>query len=57
MSFLLYMVGFVVLIAGLAWIATLAGLSQAYILAAAAFLLAIGLVTAISRSRLSAEGT
>ncbi|HUP29617.1 MAG TPA: hypothetical protein VM122_05550 [Usitatibacter sp.] len=51
MSFLLYLVGFVVFIAGLAWIATMAGLSQTYILAAAALLLAVGVVTAISRSR------
>lgn len=53
MSFLLYLVGFVVLIAGLAWIATMAGLSQTFILAVAAALLGVGIVTAISRSRVT----
>lgn len=54
MSFLLYLVGFVVFISGLAWIATMAGLSQAWILAGAAGLLAIGVFTAIARTRESA---
>ncbi len=53
MSFLLYLVGSVVFIAGLAWLATMAGLSQAYILAGAAILLAVGIVTAISRTRVT----
>lgn len=52
MSFLLYVVGFVVLIALFGWLATLAGISQAFVLGGAALLLAIiGLVTAIARSR------
>jgi hypothetical protein len=51
MSFLLYMVGFVVFIAGLAWLATMAGLSQTYILGAALILLGIGLFTAVARTR------
>ena len=51
MSFLLYLVGFVVFISGLAWIATMAGLSQAWILAGAAVLLAVGVFTAIARTR------
>ena len=45
-SFLLYLVGSVVLIAGLAWLATIAGLSQAYILA-------VGLIAALSRTRVT----
>ena len=53
MAFLLYLVGSVVLIAGLATLATLAGLSQTYILAVAAILLAMGIVTAISRTRVT----
>jgi len=53
MSFLLYLVGFVVFIAGLAWLATMAGLSQTYILAGAAILLGVGVVIAISRSRVT----
>jgi hypothetical protein len=51
MSFLLYLVGFIVFISGLAWIATMAGLSQAWILGGAALLLAIGVVTAVNRTR------
>ena len=54
MSFLLYFVGFVVFISGLAWVATLAGLSQSWILAGAALLLAIGVFTAVARTRESA---
>lgn len=46
MSFLLYIVGFVVFIAGLAWVATLLGVSQAYIMTGVVVLLAIGLFTA-----------
>lgn len=53
MSFLLYLVGSVVFIAGLAWLATIAGLSQAYILAGAAILLVVGVVTAISQTRVT----
>ena len=47
MAFLLHLVGFVVFIAGLAWLATALGVSQAYILAGAGALLAIGIVTAV----------
>jgi hypothetical protein len=51
MSFLLYLVGFIVFIAGLAWLATMLGISQTYILIGAGILLAIGLFTAASRAR------
>jgi len=51
MSFLLYFVGFIVFIAGLGWLATLAGLSQGVVASAALVLLAIGVFTAISRAR------
>jgi hypothetical protein len=54
MSFLLYLVGFVVFISGLAWVATMFGLSQAWILVGAALLLAVGVFTAIARTRESA---
>ena len=53
MSFLLYLVGFVVLIAGLASFATMVGLSQPYILAGAALLLLVGVVTALARARVT----
>ncbi|HET6265608.1 MAG TPA: hypothetical protein VFD95_12160 [Usitatibacter sp.] len=51
MSFLLYIVGFVVFIAGFGWIATALGASQAYVLAGALIMLAAGIVTAALRSR------
>ena len=51
MSFLLYLVGFIVFITGLAWILTMVGVSQVYILAGALILLVIGIITAASRAR------
>jgi len=51
MSFLLYVVGFIVFIAGFGWIATALGASQVYVLAGALLLLAIAIATAAMRSR------
>ena len=51
MSFLLYIVGFVVFIAGLAWLATVLGVSQTYIMIGAVILLAIGIFTAAVRAK------
>ena len=51
MSFLLYMIGFIVFIAGLAWLATAAGVSQVIVTIGAVLLLAVGLFTAIARMR------
>ena len=51
MSFLLYIIGFVVFISGLAWIATLLGVSQTYIVIGALTLLAVGIFTAFSATR------
>jgi len=51
MSFLLYLVGFIVFIAGLAWLATVAGISQTYIMIGAVILLGIGIFTALTRTR------
>jgi hypothetical protein len=51
MSFLLYLVGFVVFIAGLAWLATVAGMSQTYVMIGAVILLGIGIFTGVSRTR------
>ena len=51
MSFLLYMIGFVVFIAGLAWLATVAGVSQTYVTLGAIILLGIGIFTAVGRAR------
>lgn len=48
MSLLLHLVGLVVFVAGLGWIATLAGVAQAYIVAVAAFVLGLGIFTALA---------
>lgn len=51
MSLLLFLVGFVVLVAGLASLATAFGLSQTYVLIGAAVLMAFGILAGVSRSR------
>ena len=51
MSFLLYLLGCIVVITGLAWLATVLGIADLYVTVAAALLLAIGVVLAITRSR------
>ena len=51
MSFLLYMIGFVVFVAGIAWLATVAGVSQTYVTLGALLLLGIGIFTAVGRAR------
>ena len=51
MSFLLYLIGFIVFIAGLGWLATVMGVSQTYIMIGAVILLGIGILTAVSRAR------
>lgn len=51
MSFLLNLVGFVAFIAGAAWVATIAGLSQTLIVPVAGVLLALAVVASISRGR------
>jgi positive regulator of sigma E activity len=54
MSFLLYLLGIIVLITGVAWIATLLGVSQLYVTGAALLALAAGIVLAIARARTQA---
>ena len=49
-SFLLYIIGFIVFIAGLAWLATVLGISQTYIMIGAVILLGIGIFTAATRT-------
>lgn len=53
MSFLLYILSFIVFISGLAWVATLMGASQAYVAIAALVLLAFALVSGLARARSS----
>ena len=50
-SFAIYLVGMVVVIGGLAWGASLAGLATQWIAVGVVVLLGIGIVTAVSRTR------
>jgi hypothetical protein len=50
-SYALYVIGYVVLIAGLAWAAHLLGVSDTWIGVGAVVLLGIGIITGVSRAR------
>ena len=50
-SYALYVIGYVVLIAGLAWAAHLLGVPDLWIGAGAVVLLGIGIITGVSRAR------
>jgi hypothetical protein len=51
MSFALYLLGFIIVIAGLAWGAMVAGVPQTYILIGAVVLFGIGILSAVKRTR------
>ena len=51
MSFALYLLGWIIVIAGLAWGAMVAGVPQTYILIGAVVLFGIGLLSAVKRTR------
>jgi len=50
-SYGLYVIGYVVLIAGLAYAASLLGVSQTWIIVGAVILLGIGIITGVTRAR------
>lgn len=52
MSFALYMIGFLIFMAGLVWAAVVAGVPQLYIGIGVLVLLGIGIFTAVSKTRL-----
>ena len=52
MRFLAILIGFLILIAGLAWAAIEAGVPQLYVMIGSLILLGIGIITGASRSRL-----
>lgn len=52
MSFALYMIGLVLLVAGVAWGLSMAGLAPVYIGIASVIVLGIGIMMAVSRTRL-----
>jgi positive regulator of sigma E activity len=55
MAFLLYLVGLVVFVAGLGWLATALGAAQGWVALAALVLLALGIVAAIVRARMESR--
>ena len=51
MSFVLYMLGFLIFLAGLAWGASVAGVPTLYIGIGALIILGIGIFSAVARTR------
>ena len=51
MNFALYMIGFIIVIVGLAWGAMVAGVPQTYIIIGAVVLFGIGILSAVKRTR------
>ena len=51
MSFALYMLGFIVFLAGLIWAAVTAGVSHTYIAIGTLIVLGIGIFSAVGRTR------
>ena len=51
MSFALYLLGFVIFVAGVAWGLSVAGLSTTYIAIAVVVLLGLGIFTGVTRTR------
>ena len=51
MSFSLYLIGFLLLIAGIAWALTTAGVAPLYVTIGCVILLGIGIVTGVSKTR------
>jgi hypothetical protein len=51
MSFALYLIGFVVLIGGIAWGLVLAGVPSTYIAIACVILVGIGIISGVARTR------
>lgn len=51
MSFMLYIIGFLIFIAGVAWALDAAGVSRLYIEIACVILLGLGIITAVTHTR------
>jgi hypothetical protein len=51
MSFALYLIGFVIFVAGVAWALSVAGVSHTYIGIAVVILIGLGVVTGVTRTR------
>jgi poly(A) polymerase Pap1 len=51
MSFVLYLIGFVIFIGGVAWALVTAGVPQLYVMIGAVIMLGIGIFTGVARTR------
>lgn len=51
MGMILYVLGFLVLVSGLAWLATLIGIAQPYIAGVALVMLAVAVIKGIANAR------
>lgn len=51
MSFLIYIIGFIILIGGVAWALITAGMPQHYVIIASVILLGLGIVSGVARTR------
>lgn len=51
MSFLIYLVGFAILIGGIAWALVTAGVPSLYVVITSVILLGIGVLTGVARTR------
>ncbi|HET9644541.1 MAG TPA: hypothetical protein VFP68_14580 [Burkholderiaceae bacterium] len=51
MSFALYLIGFLIFLAGVAWGLTVIGIPQTYVMIAVVILLGIGIFTGASKTR------
>ncbi|MDQ9169412.1 hypothetical protein Q8A64_03195 [Oxalobacteraceae bacterium R-40] len=51
MSFAIYLVGFAILIGGVAWGLIIAGVPELYVIVTSVILLGIGILTGVSRTR------
>ncbi|MFA6179079.1 MAG: hypothetical protein ACXW1P_02775 [Methylophilaceae bacterium] len=51
MSFIIYLVGFAILIGGIAWALVTAGVPTLYVVIASVIMLGIGILTGVSRTR------
>ena len=51
MSFALYIIGFLILIGGVAWGMTVAGIPQLYVLIACVIMAGVGIVSGVSKTR------
>lgn len=56
MRFVVYMIGFLILIGGLAWAAITAGAPTLHVEIGALILLGLGIVTGVTRTRYNARG-